>query len=182
MDTWVIIASGQSLTDEQINLVKAAKDAGKIKGVIAVSNVGIDKAPWADALVSHDSAWWTSYPEAVKFAGKKYSRNAVPGTIGYNKPFMRGGINSGLMAMYIAKYCFEADRLILLGFDMHGTHYFGPHVGERLRNTPPDVFAKHMKQFDKFSDRFRGHAVINSTIGSALTIFPYVELREALCI
>lgn len=175
MRTFAILASGQSLTDEDVATVRAAG----LSGVIAVSNVGLDKAPWADALCSHDSGWWNAHPEALTFKGRKFSKNGFKRTERYDtKPL--SGINSGLFAMLIARDIFEADLLILLGFDMHGTHYFGPHRamnGDKpLKNTNPSRFSTHIKQFN----RFQGCEVINCTPDSALKIFPFMELRDAI--
>lgn len=70
-----ILASGQSLTDADCQRVRDARDSGLIDSVIAVSNVGIDKAPWADAIVSADINWWRAHPEAQLYDGPKYSRD-----------------------------------------------------------------------------------------------------------
>lgn len=42
---WAILASGQSLKPEHVEQVRQARSDGRIKGVIAVSNVGLDLAP-----------------------------------------------------------------------------------------------------------------------------------------
>lgn len=171
METWVIIASGQSLTSADVDYVKGLHEAEKVK-VVAISNVGLDKAPWADCLVSHDTKWWRANPEAMQFAGTKYARFQY----GKCKPFrpVVNGSNSGLMGMEIA-WILGAQRIILLGFDMHGTHYFGAHP-EGLKNTDEGRFAAHIKQFDKW----KGCEVINCTPGSALNIFPKAELRTII--
>lgn len=139
-NTWVVLASGQSLNQDQIEFVRNARKYGKIKGFIAVSNVGIDLAPDADALVSHDAKWWVANPKAKLFSGRKFSRMIVGGIETF-MPFIRSGCNSGLMAMDVAKTIFKADRIIILGFDMHGTHYFGPH-SKGLKNTTDKRFLR----------------------------------------
>lgn len=175
----IIIASGQSVTQEQVDYVRSKRVSGELDLVIAVSNVGIDLLPDADILVSHDSRWWQAHPEALKFKGEKYSRMGYRRT----KPFSltpTQEMNSGLMAMYIARNKYKVTDIILLGFDMHGTHYFGPHTreayGRVLDNTQPDRFAKHIKQFDKFS----GCAVYNATPNSALYQFQKVDLYDII--
>lgn len=182
MTTYVIVASGQSLNDYDLGYIHSAKELGAIDGVIAVSNAGIDKCPWADALVSHDSAWWMAYPESVNFKGRKYSSRGYRTTHGFD-PVKYGfgqGLNSGLMAMYVAKEIYKATKLILLGFDMHGTHYFGKHEAKvnnrQLNNTTPEKFQAHIKQFNKFS----GCEVYNATPNSALKVFPLVQLSDIL--
>ncbi len=179
MKTCVILASGQSLKDEDVEYVRMAQIVGSLDKIIAVSNVGLDKAPWADALVSHDTAWWIAHPQALAFSGRRFSKRGYRCTEAYDPKFGTG-INSGLMAMLIARDVFGAEKLILLGFDMHGTHYFGQHTalcsGKPLSNTTPSRFKTHIKQFTRFS----GCEVINCTPNSALTIFPMMELKDAI--
>lgn len=182
MQVWAVVASGQSLKDQEIQTLRLARAAGAISGIIAVSNVGIDKLPDADALVSHDSGWWISHPEALKFAGKKYSARAYRSTIGFDstKHGHARGVNSGLMGMYIAHRIYKADRVLLLGFDMHGTHYFGKHTrvynGKTLVNTDAKKFAMHKEQFKQF----KGCEVFNCNLDSELLIFPKVKLCDIL--
>lgn len=174
MQTWVIMASGQSLTTEDIEYVRLAKISEKIQGVIAVSNVGIDYAPWADALVSHDVLWWAHNLHSNMFKGRKFCRSFWSRCEVFI-PNPRDGCNSGLMAMQIARDIFKAGRILLLGFDMHGTHYFGPHK-KGLTNTKPDKFQKHISQFEGWS----GAEVINCTPDSALQIFNKGVLRDII--
>jgi hypothetical protein len=173
---WAVIASGPSLTQQDVDLIKAARDDGRIAGVAAVSNVGLDMAPWADCLVSHDSAWWASHPEAHDFKGERVCANSqIRGGIAFRPP-MFNGCNSGLMAMEYIRKTQKPKLILLLGFDMHGTHYFGAHTRPRLRNTNARRFAEHIAQFNEW----RGGDVINCTPGSALKKFPLKPLPECL--
>jgi hypothetical protein len=174
---WVILASGQSLTKEQVEFVRKAKQEGRVNGFIAVSNVGLDLAPDADALVSHDSSWWVVYPQSLEFKGWKFSARGYRGTEKYThaEAGHKDGMNSGLMAMCVARDRFKAKKLILLGFDMHGTHYFGKHPSN-LTTTNHLKFKWHIKQFEKF----KGCEVINCTPNSELKIFPKAELSDTL--
>lgn len=182
----VVIASGSSLNDSDIDSVRLAYHSGVIDIVVAVSNVGIDKAPWATALASHDYNWWDAHPEAQNFTGRKFSRNGRNGTewLDVTKMGMPNGINSGLFGMVVAKYL-GAEKIILLGFDLHnraGAHYFGKHersttTGMKLNNTHADRFPAFIAQFN----RFDGCEVVNCTQGSDLKRFPFMTLREALC-
>lgn len=76
--------------------------------------------------------------------------------------------------MYVARD-YGAKKIILLGFDMHGTHYFGRHP-EGLKNTTEIRFKQHMFQFRLFS----GAEVINCTPDSALKRFPLAALSDTL--
>lgn len=117
----VVLASGPSLTDEDVEYVRLAREAGKVDVVLAVSNVGLLKAPWADALCSHDSNWWMAHPEAMDFKGRKFSARGFSKTDAFDGKSVGhvSGVNSGLWTMYIARDVYKADRIILLGFDMH---------------------------------------------------------------
>lgn len=165
---WAVIATGQSLTKEDVDYLR-----DKPCRVIAVSNA-YQLAPWADILLSCDAAWWARHPEAMSFEGIKLSRAEVDGVQRYNPDCMPQGCNSGLAAMFAARGQ-GATKIILLGFDMHGTHYFGPHP-EGLKNTSKIRFTQHLQQFT----RFNGCEVVNCTPGSALKRFPMGNLREVI--
>lgn len=171
---WAVIASGQSLTLCQVVKCLQARDAGILTGIIAVSNVGIDLCPQADALVSHDGNWWARKPDAMKFKGRKFCRNARAGVQVFI-PASTKGCNSGLMAMEVAYQVFKAKKLLLLGFDMHGTHYFGAHP-KGLKNTAEAGFNRHIGQFKAW----KGCPVINCTPDSALKQFPFQSLKGVL--
>lgn len=176
MKTWVIIATGPSLNDEEISKVKQFRQEGIIDGVIAVNNAGLDKAPWADALVAHDSIWWMAYPQAREFSGRKFSKHRFSGT--EKAPCPLSNCNSGLLAMFVARDIYKAERLILLGFDFKGTHYFGPHTAkvghQELRNTTEEKFKVHIRQFESFSKC----EVINCNLNSGLERFPKLKFDD----
>lgn len=177
----VVMASGPSLADEDVEFIKQSREAGKIDVVIAISDVGILKAPWADALCSHDTAWWLSKNWAGfygrLFSAKGTARTEAVDTRGFG---VVGGMNSGLFGMFVARDIYKATTIILVGFDMHrrnGQHFFGAHTekynGMTLFNTDEDKFRIHIKQFDRFS----GCEVYNCTPGSDLKKFPFSDLR-----
>jgi hypothetical protein len=170
---WVVLASGQSLTKEQVDLCLKAREADQIKGIVAVSNVGLDLCPQADVLVSHDTRWWTEHPEALKFPGRRFCRSKIRGADVFRPSI--SGCNSGLMAMEVAFHVYKASEIIILGFDMHGTHYFGVHRNG-LKNTNVHGFRRHLAQFNSW----KGCPVINCTVGSSLKKFPFLSLEEVL--
>lgn len=172
--TIAILASGHSLTKEDVEYVRLARLDGRLNAVLAVSNVGLDLAPWADALVSHDTKWWAFNLNSNKFSGRKFCRNRWP-LVEIYMPNPSNGCNSGYMAMQVARDIYKAERIILLGFDMHGTHYFGPHR-TGLTNTNEHKFLMHLRQFEGW----QGPEVINCTPNSALKKFPFMPLRKVL--
>lgn len=159
---FAVIATGQSLTDEQVEQVRNIP-------CVAVSNA-YQKAPWAMALVSADRKWWEQYKP--DFPGLKYSLANVPDVEQVKDLLM--GSNSGLLGMEIAVRL-GATSIIMLGFDLHGTHYFGPHPNP-LRNTTAARFEAFKKQIASF----RKVPVYNCTPGSALTCFPMLSIQCAL--
>lgn len=167
MSLWVVIATGQSLKREDVEYVRG-------KANIAAVNNAYQLAPWADILVSHDRAWWAHHKDAMEFAGRKFCRFQHGHCEKYTPEYLPLGCNSGLMAMFIAKEL-GASKILMLGFDMHGTHYFGPHP-QGLKNPVEHSFVRHMRQFT----RFDGPEVINCTPDSALKMYPHIPLREVL--
>ena len=168
MTTIAVLATGPSMSQELADYVRERCPA------VAVCDA-YRLAPWAAALVCNDAIWWKVHPEALKFAGRKFCGQAYPGT-----EFLRGGrgfpagSNSGLQGLRVAQLL-GATRILLLGFDMRGTHFFGAHP-KPLRNSNPSKFASMCNQFRLW----RGSPVVNCTPGSALTLFPAADLREAL--
>lgn len=172
--TYVILCTGQSLTQEDVDYVRRCREEGSVKGVIAVSDAA-KLAPWVDAMVSHDSKWWKhhwSWAKQLKM--RKFSRLTFNGAELY-VPKNINGCNSGLMAAMVARDVFKAQRIIFLGLDMKGTHYFGKHP-EPLRNTTDRRFASLKQQFGNW----HGCPVINCSKGSALKQFPIMDLKVAL--
>lgn len=168
MTTFAVLATGPSMSQEQADYVR-----GRCK-VVAVCNA-YTLAPWAEALVCNDGIWWKVHPEALKFAGRKFCGQAWPGT-----EFLRGergfpaGCNSGYQGIRVAGLL-GATRILLLGFDMHGSHFFGAHPAP-LRNSTPQKFKSMASQFRLW----RGCPVINCSPGSALQVFPVADLKAAL--
>jgi hypothetical protein len=169
-----VVATGQSLTSQQVDRVRQFHEEGRCQAVAISDNYKL--MPWAEALVSHDRTWWNQHSEAYRFAGRKFTGCQMPGleylTITQRYP---SGCNSGLQGMRVAQDYLAATHIVLLGFDMHGTHYFGPHP-KPLANTAPARFKHHIAQFRTWT----GCKVTNCTPGSALTQFPMASLDEVL--
>lgn len=162
---WAILCTGPSMSQAVADSVR-----GRCK-VIAVSD-SYKLAPWADLLVSADRSWWRVH--TPEFAGRKFAAVAAPGA----EIFREGvtGNNSGLLAARIA-VSMGAKRVLFLGLDMQGTHFFGPHP-EGLRNTTPLRFDAFKRQFAQYKPK--GVELINCTPESALTCYPKMGLEDAL--
>lgn len=164
MADWALLATGPSMS-------QALADRVAHMPRVVVSNA-YELAPDADALVSSDAAWWRVHRAATEFKGRKFSIGYVSDVERLQLP---SSSNSGLLAMHVAALL-GATRLLLLGYDMAGSHYFGPHPTP-LQNTTPDRFDILKRQFA----RWAGVPVINCTPGSALDCFPRGRIEDYLC-
>lgn len=168
MTTFAVLATGPSLTPAQVAAVRGLP-------VVAVSDA-FRLAPWALAMASQDRKWWQHNPDALQFAGRKFSTRKIEGVEQLLGSPLRTSSNSGLLAVDVARFL-GATRVLLLGVDLHGTHYFGPHPAG-LKNTTPDRFERMKRQFARYP---RGELeIVNCTPGSALTCFPSAKLENFL--
>lgn len=168
--TVVVLATGESMSQELADSVKAWR-------CIAV-NDAYKLVPWAEAIAGQDLKWWNAHPEAMALPVPKYSVSWFPGVSRVRcTDVIATGTNSGLIGLHVA-ITRGAQRVLLLGFDMHGSHFFGPHQG--LKNTSPQRYSEFCDQFAAYAKTIRGVEVINCAPGSALKAFPFVDLQAAL--
>jgi len=184
-ETVAILASGPSMSQAVADRVRAAGIPS-----IAVNNT-FRLAPWADILYAADSKWWACTPDALRFAGLKVSCEGVRGALSLRNAGKVGYSdepdcvhtfgNSGAQAIQIAAKA-GAARILLLGFDMRGTHWHGRHPEPQLRNTDPQLMLRWCDDMRLLEAelRKRGTMVLNCTPGSALKCFAVVSLEEAL--
>ena len=95
---------------------------------------------------------------------------------GLSKEFIHygvsGGGNSGFQAINLA-YQLGAKTILLLGFDMFGTHYFGNHPKELGQSSP---FAGFIKSFETITEV----EIVNCSRMTALNCFPKMRIESAL--
>lgn len=84
-----------------------------------------------------------------------------------------GGGNSGYQAVNLA-YILGAKTILLLGFDMHGDHYFGQHQKPLRNGSPFNLFIESFKTITKDVE------IINCTRHSALHCFPEMSIDHVL--
>lgn len=199
-----IIATGPS--------AKREKALGELRGrfrVIAIKEAAVDLAPWADVAYGCDGAWWAHRRGLAGFSGLRVSWDgsgaamrfagihsvkipekagskpgarqyvdriltAVPGVIG-------SGNNSGFQALNLAVQ-FGARRIVLIGFDLAGKHYYG-------RNEWPKAGNPDERRFDVWRAAFAenvpllkslGVEVVNASQGSTLTCFRHLSLDQVI--
>lgn len=182
--TIAVLATGPSMSQEVADKVLAAEVPA-----IAV-NDAFRLAPWAAILFSSDLEWWRVKWDQVKdfrgvrvcsqpgrpMAGVERIRISADWGFDPDPSAVRFGGNSGYQAVHIGIHT-GASRILLCGFDMHGTHFFGKHP-EPLRNPHEHRFASWIKRFRDL--RNCGAEIVNCTPGSRLDAFPRMELDEAL--
>lgn len=112
--TWLVIASGPSLT---------RKDCDALRGIgptIAI-NRAVFFAPWADYHFGCDANFWKVYgPKTAWFKGQRIGHGDRGGTSNRCARFRRTGGNSGNMAIQRAVFM-GAKRIALIGFDHQHT-------------------------------------------------------------
>lgn len=198
MNTYVCIASGASLTDDDVEVVRKAHEVGKCK-VIAINDNYL-KAPWADFLYYSDHQWegWhKDKPAFISFIGMKVScdwrsqhmnlkllRGEREG-FSTNPYVINHGSNSGYQALGLA-YHLGAKRIILLGYDMKFAddgkkHWFGNHPNR----TPNHEHIFERRMIPCFEDlakklHFYDIDILNATRDTALGCFDKVDLKEVL--
>lgn len=166
-----VVCTGQSVTQADVDLLR-----GRCK-VVVVSDA-YKLAPWADAMVSHDKQWWEAHAEC-DFSGPRYCAYFQDLPKKYRtERFRPSGGNSGCMGLLVAntKLGETPKRILLLGADCKGTHYFGKHTRPGLNNT-------NEKQFEAIRRQYRALRelpVVNCSPISALDCFPKMSVADAL--
>lgn len=126
MSDWALLAPGPSASADQ---AQQAQAAGYSIG--AVGNA-FELIEGPDFIAATDSAWWRKYPQAKDENCRHYTMHTVSGCKHVRIPGF-GVVNSGVLALECAKRE-GAKRILLLGFDMHGSHFFGQYTNG-LSNT-----------------------------------------------
>lgn len=192
----VVIASGPSLTDEQL---QAVRDRRERCHTIAVNNT-CGRAWWADCAYfgdylalreyvpklrppagSFEGEWWTQ----DKAGAERWSLQLVasgnrPG-LGTERVHLNG--NSGAQAVNLATL-FGARRVLLLGFDMKAgpggqKHWFGSHPVPLVQDLLFDEWIHKFEAIAKDAIAM-GVEIVNCTPGSALPWFRMGNIEEEL--
>lgn len=180
VDDWrgqiaIIVGSGPSAFSAPLELFR---DRAKF----IVVNESWRLAPWADALMACDEAWWDENKGLPEFKGRRFTPS--PRTMkkyGIDL-FCSTGTNSGLRAMYLAERL-GANPICLVGFEMHvrkGVHWHEPH--KRLRNPGKAEMKMWLKDTEWAIEHLKrkGIRVINCTPGSALAKCPFIPLVQVM--
>jgi len=187
--SWFVIASGPSLTAEDVALLEGQR-------VVAINDNYI-LAPWATVLYGADPIWWewhaeraelkafkgrkiTQDKEAAERYGLEYIRSVDADGLSRDPAYVHKGSNSGIQAINLA-YHFGARRIVLLGFDMQATggkaHWFGDHPNGFRSN-----WEKWLWRYQFVADDAQrmGLEIINASRETALRCFPRAPLSSLL--
>lgn len=159
--TFAILCTGPSMS-------QAVADSVRHLCVVAVNNA-FELAPWAEAMAANDVRWWNQNPHAQQFKGRKFSASSIHGV--QKLPGVATSQCSGVVAMEVAKQL-GAKRIVILGLDGQGSHYFGDYSGG-LKNAQATHYMQHAAQFKKWGAMNQGIEVINATPNSAVKCFPF---------
>ena len=154
---WVMLGPGPSMS-------QALADTFREHPNVCVVGNAFELAPWARLLVASDRSWWRRHPKAQQFEGLRYDSQSFQTRHGT-------GINSGALALFVLA-SLGATHVELYGFDMHGTHFFGPYTNG-CANTNEVQRQVHLQQFRDFARSHPEVTVINHTAGSRIDAFQF---------
>jgi len=132
-ETAVIIATGPSLTDEHLDLIKQHQAAGNCR-VFTINNV-YQRVPWTDIHLSCDGPWWhwyyprskelrelscpkyTWYPKLAKQFNINYIGGVEKHGLSTDPSIIHINHGSGPMCINLALH-YGVKRVLLIGHDM----------------------------------------------------------------
>jgi hypothetical protein len=188
----IIVASGESAKKQNISLLK-----GKTK-IIAIKK-SFELVPFADAVYGCDGPWWRSVQFLPKFKGYKWAFeptvcNSETGIVKveikdklYDKLLfgqvgvVGSGGNSGFQALNLAVQ-FGAKRILLVGFDMQGEHWYGRNNWDQAGNPSIWNFPRWVRAFNNAAPQLaeRGIEVFNASQVSELKCFRKRSIEETM--
>jgi hypothetical protein len=185
--TWFVVASGPSLTAEDVSSLKG-------QHVLCI-NENYRMAPWADVLYACDGHWWDWHDGAKSFKGRKitqdkgaaekygleYIESRDADGLSRDPAYIHRGSNSGIQAINLAAHW--TRRIVLLGFDMQATggkaHWHGKHPGQSGDYSPWHKWMWRYELVARDAERM-GVEIINATRETALRCFPRRPLLSLL--
>jgi len=183
-----ILGGGPSLPLSRLHLLAGRR-------TIAV-NSAYKVAPWADVMIFGDCKWFNPHGFGLKnFAGLKITtcarfvdepglrlakKDLMPYGVSTNPDVLFWNLSTGAMAINLA-FLLGVTEIVLLGFDMKkaedGRDNFHPDYGHPAERNPYPRFLLPFPSIKSDLDRL-GVRVVNGTPGSALTIWPILDLAQ----
>ena len=182
---WVVMASGPSLGWDEYADVKTIE---RLKLNTIAVNTTWRKAKFCNVIYGGDTIWWkhehdkiekdqidaerwTCSKSAMRLYNCKYRNRKV-------KP----GYNSGANAIELAANVFEAETVILLGFDCslkYGSHHHGDH--KKTPNPNHRRMPQWVRQFRSLKEVCKGTKLINCSRYTEIDFIKQKPLDETLC-
>lgn len=193
--TAVLIATGPSLTPQQVDLVHRKHSTGTDRpAVIAINEAGLRQylplaAPWAEILYAADGTWWRHY--RPDFLGMCVSGENIPDvetiplTMMANNEAMPhtpgkvlSGDHSGFQALGLA-LSLGVSKVLLLGYDCGGAqrNCHSNRPAKFLREAP---FHTWVSYFNRVPAQWPEVDIVNCSEHSAITAFRKAPLEEVL--
>lgn len=184
-----ILGGGPSLADVDVECLRGRR-------VIAVNNA-YRLADWIDVLFFGDCRWYPVHRQALlSFAGLKVTRceqhvdkpgirviksRNTPRGLSRDQGVVGWNLSSGACAVNLATL-FGARRVVLLGYDMrkvNGENNWHRDYQTKARHDP---YARFLTAWPAIARDAKAMNVeiVNATPGSALDLFPIVDLRDVL--
>lgn len=188
--TAVCIATGPSLTPEQVETVKHSRVR-----CIGINDVGLTE-DWLDIWYAADWSFWKHYEaratasSALKVCADLAMRTGKIADLflntvndkraaNFEPGFAISGGHSGFQAMYLA-ISLGARKVVLIGYDCQSagekTNYFGRKPKVLHRSSDYMSWPKYYRELQLPE----GVEVLNATPGSRIDAFPLVELASAI--
>lgn len=190
----VIVATGPSARSSEVGYLR---DDPRAK-VFAIKEAAVDLCPWAHAAYGCDWPWWVYRKGLPLFGGLKFAwdkkvhdryadvfsvdLDAEYDQLLLDEPLKIGcGGNSGFQALNLALQ-FGARQVILVGFDLHGYHYYGRNSWNKANNPDETGFKRWTRAFEGTIPSLKsiGAEVLNASRSSRLECYKKVDLREAV--
>lgn len=196
MKTAICIASGPSLTRDDVNAVRG-------HGRVYVVKECCHLSPWADVLYAADTDWWQNNAGCPYFEGEKWTvsheaatqfclnhinyRNDIPWS--NEQGLIASGGNSGFQAINLAAldlirlYPDEPKRIILLGYDMgyikgQDKHWWDQELPRESRYSNYADWLKRMAAAVPYIPL--DIQILNASRQTAINCFPQVNLGDVL--
>ncbi len=197
----VVIAPGPSLTQSDVDVVREARAADRVR-VVSVSNAWKFTAGWADAYFAADRRYWRAYLGAMLKAGVPRERIATCCNVSAKVDrltFMRAenrpglgtyqlatGGNSGWMGINLA-FLYGSRRIYVLGLDMQRGPKGESHVdGDHVKTCNVTLnFGEWLHRIEKYAApqlKQHGATVINCSRATALKCWPRSTIDAELLV
>lgn len=186
----VIIGTGPSLTDDQLDLVKPYRKFG-VNNAIFKTDLDVHLAcnpewwdHYHDQIKSEAALWTWDKPTADKYGLNHISGRWGPG-LSTDPDYIHYHHGSGPQMVNLA-YHYGVKTFILIGWDMRYSqkrHYFGEYPKELQhwpRTGPNGELTGLIKEMETIKPEGYDIQIYNCSPGSALTCYPSRSLSELL--